>query len=521
MNPYKQFLRPFLEDPAAFAEFLSGLRLRAYQVPVARAIAHSVLEQRGLSFVVLFPRQSGKNELQAQIEAYLLARLCSEDAGIVKITPTWKPQAVNAMLRLARVLDANLLTRANWTRESGYIFRLERARIFFLSGSPQANIVGATASTLLEVDEAQDVQINKYDKDIAPMAASTNATRVFWGTAWTSRTLLARELRAARAAEQRDGQPRVFTLTADDVAREVPEYGAFVAGQIARLGRGHPMVRTQFFCEEIDGAGGMFPPARTALMRGTHQAMSAPGPLSGRRFALLLDVAGESVGGEGESLSEPVSGKPGGRRDSTALTVVEIDLASLGDPLLRAPTYRVMQRRLWTGTAHTRLYGEIQALAELWQASQLVVDATGVGAGLASFLARALPGRVTPFIFNSASKSQLGWDFLAVVDSGRWKEPGGGSGWEYPGEQEALQRLFFDQLAACQYEVLPGPARSLRWGVPPGARDARSGDLIHDDLVLSAALCAQLDRLPLPPPATPPAIHIVRAKDPLDGRMRF
>jgi hypothetical protein len=478
---------------------------------VARAIAHSVLQGQGLSIVVLFPRQSGKNELQAQVETYLLARLCEQDSGIVKISPTWRPQTVNAMLRLARVLDANLITRGQWARESGYIFRLGRARVFFLSGSPQANIVGATASALLEVDEAQDVQVDKYDKDIAPMAASTNATRVFWGTAWTSRSLLARELRAARAAEQGDGLQRVFTLTADDVAREVPAYGAFVSGQVARLGRSHPMVRTQFFCEEIDGSGGMFPPERLALMRGSHSAQNAPTGTHGRRHALLLDVAGEETGGKAAS----------GSRDSTALTVVEMDLSTLGDPLLRAPTYRVMQRRLWTGTPHTQLYGEIQALAQLWQASRLVVDATGVGAGLASFLERALPNRVTAFTFNSASKSQLGWDFLAVVDGGRWKEPGGGAGWEYPGQQEALQRLFFEQLAACQYEVQPGPARTLRWGVPSGARCPRSGERVHDDLVLSAALCAVLDRLPLPAPPTSPNLRIVPGQDPLDREMQF
>jgi hypothetical protein len=518
MSDYKSILRPFHEDPVVFAEFLSRLKLRSYQQQVARAISTSVLEHKGLSFVVLFPRQSGKNELQAQIETFLLARLCGQDAGIVKICPTWRPQAVNAMLRLARVLDSNLLTRQRWSRESGYIFRFERARIFFLSGSPQANIVGATASALLEVDEAQDVQINKFDKDIAPMAASTNATRVFWGTAWTSRTLLARELRASREAEQGDGQQRVFTLTAEAVAREVAEYGAFVAGQIARLGRTHPMVRTQFFCEEIDSEGGMFPPERTALMHGTHQARSLPASQGRPRYALLLDVAGEEE--EQRNLTKAAA-KAAARRDSTALTIVEIDPTTLGDPLLRAPTYRVMQRRLWTGTAHTRLYGEIQALAELWQASLVVVDATGVGAGLASFLNRALPGRVIPFIFNSASKSQLGWDFLSVVDSGRWKEPGGGQGWEYPGEQETLQRMYFDQLGTCQYEALPGPARSLRWGVPPGLRDPRSGEPVHDDLVLSAALCAVLDRQPLPPPATAPGITIVHAKDPLEGKMTF
>ncbi len=92
-------------------------------------------------------------------------------AEIVKISPTWKPQTLNAMRRLERVLQKNLITRSMWAKESGYIYRLNTARIFFFSGGPQANIVGATASTLLEVDEAQDVEIAKFDKDIAPMAA--------------------------------------------------------------------------------------------------------------------------------------------------------------------------------------------------------------------------------------------------------------------------------------------------------------------------------------------------------------
>ena len=65
-------------------------------------------------------------------------------------------------------------------------------------------------------------------------------------------------------------------LTAEQVAAEVPAYGRFVAAQVARLGRDNPMVRTQFFSEEIDGAGGMFPAERLALMRGEHAALLLP-----------------------------------------------------------------------------------------------------------------------------------------------------------------------------------------------------------------------------------------------------
>jgi hypothetical protein len=269
-------IRRMVSVPLAFFEQGSGLKLRKYQQRVAEAIIRSVDEGKGLSFVVMFPRQSGKNELQAQIETYLLVKYSETDSEIVKVSPTWKPQSLNAMRRLERVLSRNVLAREMWVKESGYIYKLNRARIFFLSGSPETNIVGATASTLLEVDEAQDVLPAKFDKDIGPMAASTNATRVFWGTAWTSRTLLGRELRAAREAQQRDGVMRVFVMTAEDVAAEVPEYGPFVAEQVARLGRSHTLVRTQYFSEEIDAEGGMFPEARLALMQGEHNARLLP-----------------------------------------------------------------------------------------------------------------------------------------------------------------------------------------------------------------------------------------------------
>lgn len=249
-----------LEDPLRFAQAASGISLRAYQAEVVLAILNSVRRGLGLSFVVMFPRQSGKNELQAQLEAYLLLLLSQTDAEMVKVSPTWKPQAQNAMRRLERTLSANLLTRDLWKKESGYIYRVGRACIFFFSGNLEANIVGATASTLLEVDEAQDVLPEKFDKDIAPMAAATNATRVFFGTAWTSDTLLARELRAARKAEAVDGMQRAFVLTAEDVGKVFPSYRAFVDDQVARLGRSHPMVRTQFFSEEIEAGGGLFPP---------------------------------------------------------------------------------------------------------------------------------------------------------------------------------------------------------------------------------------------------------------------
>jgi len=347
-------LRHFWRQAPLFARIGGRLNLRSYQAEAARQVAASVLEGRGLSFVIMFPRQSGKNELQAQLEAYLLLLLSDWPYEMVKVSPTWKPQSQNAMRRLERVLDGNLFTRHRWRKESGYIYRLGRARLTFLSGAAGANVVGATASHLLACDEAQDVEIVKWDKEFAPMAASANATRVFWGTAWSAQTLLARELRAAREAETRDGIRRVFQIGAEEVRREVPAYGIFVDEQIARMGRSHPMVRSQFFSEEIDFAGGLFTPTRLGLMRGGHAALEAP--LPGKRYALLIDLAGEDEalrqGGATGGLSNP-------ERDLTAVTVVELDLSLLGEDLVGKPIYKVVNRQAWQGERHSTLYARL------------------------------------------------------------------------------------------------------------------------------------------------------------------
>jgi hypothetical protein len=508
INGLAATLVKLLSDPPSFPGASSGLRLRAYQVEVFKAVVDSVLAERGDTIVVMFPRQSGKNELQAQIETYLLIRMSLKDAEMVKVSPTWKPQSINAMRRLERVLKRNVLTTQRWTKEAGYIYGFGSARIFFLSGSPEANIVGATANVLLEVDEAQDVEIGKFDKDILPMAASTNATRVFWGTAWTSKTLLARELRAARAAQQRDGVQRVFLVNAEVVGQEVPAYRRFVAEQVAKLGRNHPLVKTQFFSEEIDAESGMFPARRLRRMQGEHPP--AQNPQAGRTYALLLDVAGED-----EAATDSLEDLRQSRRDSTALTIMEVDLSTLQEEGLKAPTYKVMQRLEWLGEKHTRLYGQIINIFHHWRAAHLVVDATGVGAGLASFLEKSLPGKVTPYVFSSKSKSDLGWQFLAVIETGRYREYRSAAeavGGQTPSEQHELQERFWEQCAYCASTILEGPGKVMRWGVPDGTLSTERGEPVHDDLLLSAALCAALDGLEWYVSGSP---AMLRAPDPL------
>lgn len=341
------------------------------------------------------------------------------------------------------------------------------------------------------------------------MAASTHATRVFWGTAWTSNTLLAREEQAALVQQHEDGIRRVWRLDCEDVAAEVPAYGAFVAEQVGRLGRNHPMVRTQYYSEEIDAEGGLFTPQRLSALHGSHPPQVVPRP--GQIYVMALDVAGEDEEG---ALRASLIGSAA--RDATALTIARVDLSTLADPDRQLPTYHIVSRRLWVGARHSDLFGQILHLATHWRVRYLVCDATGVGAGLASFLSRSLGPRVIPFVFSGKSKSDLGWSFLSLIDSGRLQD--------YAPMDEPLddlgdlQALFYAQLAHCQYEILPGPDKRIRWGVPDGTRDLQSGDPVHDDLVISAALISLLDEQAWS--VSGPAA-IVHAADPLEDMHGF
>ena len=127
-------------------------------------------------------------------------------------------------------------------------------------------MVGATAWPLLVINEAQDILPSVYDKRFAPMAAANNATRLFSGTAAMRDTLLAREERYCRQREQEDGRKRLFVVDGPEVAKAHPAYGEFLESEMKRLGANHPIVLSQYMCQEINSQTGMFNAARRLLM---------------------------------------------------------------------------------------------------------------------------------------------------------------------------------------------------------------------------------------------------------------
>ena len=220
-----------------------------------------------------------------------------------------------------------------------------------------------------------------------------------------------------------------------------------------------------------------------------------PGGRPSAAFAFLLDLAGQDEA----VMSDPAAKLANPSRDSAALSIAEVDTSTVAT--LNYPSYRIIHRVEWTGQNHLTIFGQLKSLAESWLPRYFVVDATGVGEGLWALLDKAFPGKVIPVKFTSTVKSEIGYRFLAMINTGRYHDAN-------PTPQVEAQ------YRACQSEVLPGPGKTLRWGVPDGTRDPE-GALIHDDFVLADALVTQLDNLDWS--LSSPTLIINR--DPFDSRL--
>jgi hypothetical protein len=200
-----------------------------------------------------------------------------------------------------------------------------------------------------------------------------------------------------------------------------------------------------------------------------------------------IDLAGEAEVEAGEHLK---SLKP--RRDSTVITIGELTFGSAGVPACESPVnavasvsgvpaceplfthlplIKIVNHYAWTGCRHSDLYPQIvDLLQNVWHCRQVVVDSTGIGQPVASFLRSALGSKVVPFEFTAHSKSMLGFNLLASVNSGRLKM--------YAADGSPEYKEFWWQMEHARSYYRPN--RTLNFYVDPSEG--------HDDYLMSLAL---------------------------------
>lgn len=464
-----------------------GLPLYPYQIQWANYCLASMAAGRIETITIEMPRQSGKNETSAQLEVAALARFGKRGGSIVKCAPTFKPQIVNSRARFGQRADM-VTERIKWLKfkpSMGYIYSYKRASIHFLSAEPSASVVGATASLAMEVDEAQDVNQAKFDKDFSPMRASRGAPIIAYGTTWTDDTLLERF-----KADVLEGRSRgkVIRVLPDVVARDNPAYGLFVDSEVGRLGREHPFVKTQYFLEPLKSAGRMLNRQQMELMIGNH-------PRQDRRKEESLIVAGVDFAGADEELSDIVSLATASARDSVGLTVGAVVWVKVADGLM-LPRIRTLARYEWVNvnpvTLHNALY---ELLWSRWRVNLCYCDATGIGATGTAMLAKAInkmgqAERVQGITFDSAwnTQTQLAFNYLAAINNGHLQD------YQPVGDDSQP----FDPIAIAGQPAPPTDRHQQIWWQRGHARlEAKAGQRVrmyvpssegHDDMLLSDAL---------------------------------
>lgn len=445
------------------------MKLRPYQLQVARAAMDSIQKGMGLTFSVEIARQGGKNELSAHLEVLLLTLYMAGGGSLVKCSPTFRPQTLISIERLKeRLVDFGF--DGIYRLQMSYILQLGNARAIFLSADGSSSVVGHTADIVLEIDEAQDVSKEKYSREFRPMGSATNVTTILYGTTWDSSTLLEEVKQANLELEGKDGIKRHFRYDWQEVGRYNPDYVRFVEAERQRLGEEHPLFRTQYALLPIARGGGFLSRQQIALVLGEHQRQSHPSAGSGqaaegkRTYVAGVDLAGEH---EPELTEEAATGNRRGRgHDSTVVTIAEVAAAGPSQPVLK-----VVEQYRWTGTPHSQLHGQMTGiLRDVWNCHRIVVDATGIGQPVASFLRQELGRRVIPFVITSKGKSDLGFELLSFINSGRLKL------YRQDGSGEYRATMFELERARAQYR----PNQTMNFYVDP-----QEG---HDDFLVSLAL---------------------------------
>jgi hypothetical protein len=292
---------------------------------------------------------------------------------------------------------------------------------------------------------------------------------VHYGTTWDDSTLLEEIKQTNLELERKDGIRRHFRYDWQHVARYNPSYLQFVESERSRLGEDHPLFKTQYALVPVHGGGGFLSVQQRAQLEGTHSR------LRGRQQRHAIYVAGIDLAGESEVVEDQILTRPG--RDSTVITIAEVQPPEYGDRETALPVIKVVEHYCWTGENHSLVQQKmVDILKNIWGCSRIVIDATGIGEPVASFLKQAIGSRLIPFKFTQKSKSEAGFDLLAAVNSGRLKLYAADGSDEYRELQFELERA----------KSIYRPNQTLNFFVLP--------DEGHDDYLMSLALVVQAAR---------------------------
>src|SRR5438309_8438632 len=235
-----------------------------------------------------------------------------------------------------------------------------------------------------------------------------------------------------RRLEGSDRLQRTCTYPWAAVAAHVPSYRTHALTQLARMGAERPISRSQCPNETLNAVGRLFSESQLSQIASPQSypvvEEARELPTETRRHRSY--IAGIDLAGDDEEAEDAILRALQPQRDSTAVTIAHVTWETTPVPSTnwaRLPEWEVKAIAPMPAGAARRKHRElfpklIDLLKNVWRCQSITVDATGIGAGIASFLVGGLGADlVHPFVFSAVSKSDLGYQLLSAVNSGRLK----------------------------------------------------------------------------------------------------
>ena len=456
MTDFQRLVIKCYKDVDFEMKYVSKRPLRGPQAEIiTRAEAH-IRRHDGEIMTIKSSRQTGKNETAAIMHRRHLLRLQNNAfyQCWIRTAPTHKPQIVNSKKRLREHLNLSasyiirhpLFARQRLIREEGYIWRIGNAAVEFLSSGPQSSVVGATASTCLDMDEAHKIDKAKFDEDFAPFIADTNAGTLLWGVGGNGLDTLQFYI----DKNKEDGKGHLNLSYPCEYWMEIhPPYREHVEKRVNVLGWDHPVIKTQYKLESIAAQGRFINPKQgMTLFSNTHER--ARSPKYNRRYQMVVDVA---AGNEEFNPDNLLEGFEGVKTDSTSITIYEITDRVSQNGIF--PILHIVDIIWLTGTDIGIDEDMVKSAIVHWKPEDVCIDAVGVGKQLAETMVREFgPSMIQAYVANDVSVSEDCFNTIARLNADSIKM--------FSDDDSPEWREFERQVGHTQYQAQKGKMKLIK-----------------------------------------------------------
>lgn len=221
------------------------ISLFPYQKEISDAILDSVINNKGNEIVIQQARQSGKSEVVADTALFLLLMCPIGLAKPIRIG-IFAPKEGLAQIIFNRIKE-RFPKNLSWSGHTidyeisnGDTFKLSNGSMArCITASKDAKITGETFDVLI-LDECQDIDRRKIMKDISPMGAFTNATKIYIGTPAFHKSFYWEKVTSMQ------GKPNYFEVHWEEAARYNPKYKKYVDGEKIKIGEDTDEFQSQY-----------------------------------------------------------------------------------------------------------------------------------------------------------------------------------------------------------------------------------------------------------------------------------